>query len=519
MTSISEHHRFDVGGLALFSARPKIRYSFQQAIVPPSRAESRRTNRPVSRLESRGGDDHSVIDDLAEEYDAPTIRELMERDQRRTDRRHQLQKEKAQRRLEREARRQREAAGLPPTTPGEEFSRALEGLGLQNMPAEPSSPTAALQSSQKGKQIMRDDDASNPFDQANPFVDPEPEAANQPVAGTSGQPAVETAPARTPTSPPSAQNPELAIPPPAVAERSTAEVVDTTPAQADQKSPESGKKRQGTLAALFRRSKRGSQDYESKTGVAQGSFSNTSRESMSRQQLPAHLREQPSLIGGSSDDVTRRTRSKFREDLPESPAAGPGYDPSQALPADAAARAREAEIPVLAASPGEGEELSGGPLSTSVASIGSEASWLSGSKPPRKRESRGNVATPEAVQERPETSDSDEVWADAQPYNRQSLPTHKAHLKAPGTLQEESEPGRSSSSERVTSGDEESILPSPYDMGGEIPHVEEVTHARHARQVSSGSAKLLDIPARPNSKKGPSTPTDLTASSPTSPKS
>ncbi|KAB8342833.1 hypothetical protein FH972_022431 [Carpinus fangiana] len=433
MSGIHEYHRFDLGSMGIFSARPKIRHSLQQPINTPSRTPSRRTTRP----DTQDGDNFSMINDLADDYDAPTIRELMERDKRRSEKKRQYHEEKARRRLERQARREREAAGIT-DDPGEESSRgALQGLGLNNVGAEPATPpTGQLRSLHKGKEVIGKENQVH-----DPFSDPDPEAV-QPVEEWQ-QPDVATTQATT--SPPSSPipGPKARLSQVTDPNRSLADLAETPSAEPSRRASAISTKRGGTLASLFRRSKRGSQDFGKPVGEeAHGSFSNTSRESMSRQQLPPHLREQPSLTGALSGNVPQRTKSKFREDLPESPSAAPGEHPSEALPVDAAARAREAQVAVGGAS-------AAGPLSGSLASVGSEGSWLSGSKPPRKRESRGNVATPDAVDERPETSESDEVWADAENYPR----SNAVREDVIPTLPENSDEGLTTPEEQVRSGE------------------------------------------------------------------
>lgn len=175
----------------------------------------------------------------------------------------------------------------------------------------------------------------------------------------------------------------------------------------------------GVFAALFRRGKRNSQD-QGRTTPSEVSFSNTSRESMSRQPLPAHLvapalssqysqssqSSQPIQIRRPSS-VPRRTMSKFREDLPEFPLSPPDsrvQSPEITSTAASAIASRRrsqqpSDVRVGAESPATGgrtdSPVSPGVPSTnlmsqSLASVDSEGSWLSG-KPVQRRSNKSHI--------------------------------------------------------------------------------------------------------------------------------
>jgi hypothetical protein len=160
----------------------------------------------------------------------------------------------------------------------------------------------------------------------------------------------------------------------------------------------------GVLASLFRRGKRNSQDQARPT-PSEISFSNTSRESMSRQPLPPHLvgtapPSQPIQIRRPSS-VPRRTMSKFREDLPEFPLSPPDsrvQSPEVPSTSIIAARRRSQQpsdlrVGSLPGNRSDSPVSPGAPInvmSQSLASVDSEASWLSG-RPPKRASNRSQM--------------------------------------------------------------------------------------------------------------------------------
>ncbi|KAA8627768.1 hypothetical protein PtrV1_03448 [Pyrenophora tritici-repentis] len=161
-------------------------------------------------------------------------------------------------------------------------------------------------------------------------------------------------------------------------------------------------KRMGVFASLFRRGKR-----DQAPAPSEHSFSNTSRESMSRQPLPAHLvgnvpASKPIQIQRPSS-VPRRTMSKFREDLPEFPLSPPDsrVQSPEAQPRSAIAARRLREQPSdlrlgsLSGDRSDSPVSPGAPvnaMSRSLASVDSEASWLSG-RPPKRSQMRSSLTS------------------------------------------------------------------------------------------------------------------------------
>lgn len=163
-------------------------------------------------------------------------------------------------------------------------------------------------------------------------------------------------------------------------------------------------KRMGGWASFFRRGptiKRPGESIASSPSETT-SFSNVSRESMRHQPLPAHLVDAPAQPRPRPKSGTPvRTQSRFREDLPELPTPPPDMpsgDVAQAAAAAAAAAARRtkrhttavdtprqrSETPDAASinrndTPVSPSARGHGLVSESLASVGSEGSWLASS--------------------------------------------------------------------------------------------------------------------------------------------
>lgn len=119
----SEPRAVIVGGLGLLTPRPTIRLSTVPHSSSFDRSVPRRASPQDAHLEliretqnevaSDPLREHRRIDDLADVLDSGALRELMERDQRRRDKKRKLELERAQRKLQRRAEKQKaEELGL-----------------------------------------------------------------------------------------------------------------------------------------------------------------------------------------------------------------------------------------------------------------------------------------------------------------------------------------------------------------------------------------------------------------------
>lgn len=346
-------------------------------------------------------------------------------------------------------------------------------------------------------------------------------------------------------------------------------------------------KRTGTWATFFRRGGTFRRSSHQEPNSEGGSFSNTSRESMRNQPIPAHLvgtdfPRPPAIRSRSGTPV--RTQSRFREDLPEMPISPPDSRTQSPDVTTAAAAARRASRTTPMNIPGKTRDGEGDvymsnrndtplsaisrghvAMSASLASIGSEGSWLAGGG--SKRQSNQSALSRSFSKRNAEFSASYEELGgdkDAEYLNRskssrpasrsnlmgaspdeeseeevplettlgeQPLTVHGSVRRQPtlvirdprlvsreGLVQEyaaqgaaiesvEKPPEGTPEDENVSglhtpelSDDEYHDVESPEVKRaielGRARSVDMKQHARHSRQFSAGSARLLDMPAR-----------------------
>ena len=410
--------------------------------LPPSRSNSKREKQPPAISEEEAMDDKRRVDELADHLDSGGIRELMERDQRRRERKQKADEVKAQRKLQRRAERQRaeeeaRVAGVPAEVEAMEpgvFEPEPDGLG-KGEPSTGFDPGGATRDSRKEnanpsplswlrdpsvERLHRDAPRSSSARNSVSHVEGLPiDDHEEPVIGTAKAVRLSQASMSPPSSPKQVVRPTSNIS--QITDSFRENTASTTePTELDQRgSISSSRGQSGTWISFFRRSgmktKRDSVDHGRRTP---SEFSNTSRDSLTRQPPPASVRS--SFQRKSGTPV--RTTSKFREELPESPLSPPDSrlqspDPvsimgvvrsaqTDSLTADAfplAATYTTAEERPAASSRKSKEEglvarhqsldrpsIEGKPPSTAVsqsmASIDSEGSWLSGK--PAKRASQ-----------------------------------------------------------------------------------------------------------------------------------
>ncbi|KAF1919635.1 hypothetical protein BDU57DRAFT_443171 [Ampelomyces quisqualis] len=423
MSSNSELRAFRVSALDMFSPRPTIRFSVGSQYYSPDRDspttqlgrnDSRRERRPLSSQDEKHTRRTSRIDDLADTLDAGALREILERDKRRKDKKARSDQERLRRRLERRVAKQNAATevGGTPATPRRE-AKGIVGLGIEQRPAtpmedvRPSTPTRPQRLEILPTTPNGQGNSQLPTPLESPMEEP---IVSDARAIRYSRGSVSNTHARGPSN--VSQLPEL------ISEKLAQEMtvdpdepqdpfrsgslhaVDTLETTASKRGSNrrrsSDGRRMGIFASFFRRGKRNSQDQRRIT-PSEISFSNTSRESMSRQPLPAHLvgtapPTEPIMIRRPSS-VPRRTMSKFKEDLPEFPISPPDsrvQSPDASSPSALAARRRSpgpSDLRVESLNSRSGAR-SDSPVSSniapinmmaqSLASVDSEASWLSG---------------------------------------------------------------------------------------------------------------------------------------------
>ncbi|KAH0385667.1 hypothetical protein KCU92_g3379, partial [Aureobasidium melanogenum] len=423
---MSEQRAWEIGGMSILNPRPTVRVSgtFTSPPSPFGKRAEKMGKLPELARASSGRKDRRKVADLADDLNSTELRILMERDQRRKEQKASEQHERLDRKLRRRAEKQREEDerrardarlnATPPTAihpafreqqPDAEFitSTSLTKQGKQPIPEMQETPI-------KGGTYLRYPPREDI--PQNPFVDPEPDnpftaagAEWSPIHTPLDEPVLQTARAVRLSaghmSPPASPVPIIqreTQPSPSLPEASYPQSQRTSshPASSFESSrrrpSESGSRRVGPSAwtNIFRRGLGSNRTSEDKP-PSEFSFVNTSRESMSKQPIPAHLIGPPS---SRQAGFPTRTQSKFREDLPELPISPPAsrvQSPELSVITAGVVAARRAKHsadtqPKMADQPGlirndspaifEDEEST--ILSQSYGSVDSEGSWISG---------------------------------------------------------------------------------------------------------------------------------------------
>ncbi|KAK5121531.1 hypothetical protein LTR85_005364 [Meristemomyces frigidus] len=359
----------------------------------------------------------------------------------------------------------------------------------------------------------------------------------------------------------------------------TTDLPSPPPIPTERRTSEPRERRAGAWASFFRRGGTTSRKPGDEGTGSEFSFSNTSRESMRHQPLPAHLVDpQQPAQRSKSIGAPVRAKSKFREDLPEMPISPPDSrmpSPDVTTAAAAAAAARRAHrsqkpIDIPGTRPRHSEpdastigrndtpvspSLRGhGLMSASLASVDSEGSWLASAGKRQSTQSVLSRSMGSLSKRKPEFNASyEELGGDRDAeYVRRMTPSpamqsHRAisPVMAGASLDDESDYGdeppldppadpltvhgsvrrkptlvhrdpRVKSREGLLTeyagGETAELQDSPekdeFDEESADTHVQSARSVnygkRHARHVSAGSAKLLDIPAskRPSTDAG-----------------
>jgi hypothetical protein len=343
LSSKSDHQTsYKLSAFDMLAPRPTIRYS-ENPRYPPSgfgsdRSESRRrriSDRvpiPEETLKA-----NKRIDDLADDLNAGELRELMERDQKRRDRKLLADKQKTERKLARRQEKQisdeaeavRNGTPPPPNMERGVLGRDVVGLGIGTSAVVTSNKRKGSTASENGREkrpteaYWQDSTTSgqDPFSNfhrsasiANDHVTPGSEH-EEPVIEVAKVGTVGRATISPPSSPRGhargassiSQMMELIK-----ADTTGPEPVPEKPEPIRQTS-ESSTKASQSWTSFFRRSSR------TKRGSTPSSFSNASRDSMQNGQ-PPQIGYTPMR---STSNIPKRTMSKFREDLPELPMSPP----------------------------------------------------------------------------------------------------------------------------------------------------------------------------------------------------
>lgn len=439
----SPANSFKVSPFAVLSPRPTIRYEANPRSGTLSRNQFHsRLSVQQAVVEEELSSSRKRIDTLADNLDSTGLRELMERDRKRRERKREDDKTKLQRKLQRRADRQKEEdtrraqiGDAGPSTPSRR--RVWDNQDAMASPELPSSPpvTGDGDTEMQDSSPVPKRDEVMAATESDPFADPMVKTAEskEPIRnpfgdGNDGNEAEDPfaheqdkdvgseaiLPVRSPlrrVRNEQAPSTLKAISPPTSPSQKPTErqaltqtsnlARETTPdlsesSRQDRRPSDQAAQPVSSWTNFFKRGKR----QPSITDRA-SEFTNTSRESFSRQQPPPVVPARDYRRAATP----QRTQSKFREDLPELPisppdsrvqspevesmhriatlpapsADGPSLATSASLPTFDRSR-REQSLTEQRSVDLQPTDASGpGPvLSQSLASVDSEASWLSG---------------------------------------------------------------------------------------------------------------------------------------------
>ncbi|KAG8424452.1 hypothetical protein J3458_001242 [Metarhizium acridum] len=422
MSVDSDFISYKISALGSLAPRPTLKYTPSTRYTTSRGTASGAAESPKKPLGQRQPiqedqfDSRKRMDDLANDLDAKDLRELMERDNRRRERRRQQDQERLERRIARRAERHRrekadaQKAGTPPL---ENLERGVMGRELVGLGIEPAS--AVVTSSKRRDSGTLPDAPAKVEDDAEPpkplesFHRPETSPRDDDLVPPQEQTLLTPPRIEEPQKPVSAfpQGSKLA----GMLRSKKSRSKSTLGSDKDQPADgESGRKNsEGSTKTGSRLSFSSLLKWGNRNQRYSGpsSFSNTSREEMqaagattqNQAQAEALARLQGEDVSNPANylaakagvGIPKRTKSRFREDLPEFPLSPP----------DSRVQSPEADppLPVLAEKSPEmdsrptppsrhgtppslerpqGAQSAEPHVSISLASIDSEGSWLSG---------------------------------------------------------------------------------------------------------------------------------------------
>ncbi|TVY36034.1 hypothetical protein LSUB1_G007314 [Lachnellula subtilissima] len=411
LSSNSDHRAsYKLSAFDMLAPRPTIRYSENPRYGPSAGSEHSdiKKRRTSERIPEELLKANKRIDDLADDLDAGELRELMERDQKRRDRKKLADRIKTEKKLARRQEEQRveEATaareGTPPPVNMDRGVMAKERGQQEQTVVEKKRPTEAFR--QDTQESTRSTYPSASMVSGN--LTPGSERSD-PILETAKVGTIAKANISPTLSPSPRGHLRGASSISQLMELSKTELVPPPKSQSERKGSEGSVKGPQSWTSFFKRSK-------NKRNSIPASFSNTSRDSM--QSAPYQPRVGYTPV---KSNVPKRTMSKFREDLPELPLSppdsrvqSPEADVVPPIPISTVAQSlseehRESHVRydtptsgyrsleamrMRDETPTSGHRSIDAPspeptavLSQSLASIDSEGSWLSGRKGGSKR--------------------------------------------------------------------------------------------------------------------------------------
>ncbi|KAL7932939.1 hypothetical protein V8C35DRAFT_66534 [Trichoderma chlorosporum] len=435
LSSDSNYSSYRVSALDSLAPRPTLRYHGSARLLPSRASGPARSGSQKKRLAALDEETlraHKRIDELADDFNAGELRELMERDARRRERDRQREREKTERRLARKAEKQKkeEQTARERGTPSpENLERGVMGreVGLGIDPPSTVVTSSKQRSSPEPMSDVEEYSSKPPKDQAKPLgtfhrVDTAPRETEPIPAPERFAQLPHKSDERLATMSPAIIRLEGNILPKTSTSGSTfdSDKEKTSLAMDDDATTRKGSETSSkTNRISFSTLLRWGRNRRSSGGPS--SFSNTSREEMSMAAQAAHAQAQARSLESPVSSLSgnylssrpgmgppKRTKSRFREDLPELPISPPGsrlQSPEAETPLPSASEYKPAsgtepitihhpilrddtptsghrsiDIPQSRASRDKmyGSHSAEPHLSMSLASVDSEGSWLSG---------------------------------------------------------------------------------------------------------------------------------------------
>ncbi|KAI2470073.1 hypothetical protein F4781DRAFT_199269 [Annulohypoxylon bovei var. microspora] len=521
MSSDSEQLSWKVSTLEALAPRPTLRCATNPIYGPTVSAALTRSQSTKRKLADRGVipeatlKAHKRIDDLADDLGTSDLRELMERDKRRRERKKEKERERLERRLARKAEKQRAEvaeARESGTPPPQNLERGVMGREMASEGCDPASVVITSSRRRRSHDSSRReggeredlenrDESPRPLDEFHrtdsiPLAPPTPARALE----------SEQIPDPIPEQPSSSRSSSLRIlsfirsrtsrsksPRDSVKARIDVDLPSPAPtkpeyAESGGKISDSGSSRPWRSFFKWNKNRRSS---------GPSSFSNTSRDSMQAGPPPTHANFVPRKI---NPNMPKRTMSRFREDLPELPLSPPDSrvaspeaeplptEPLPVIPDDvqmrydtptSGHRSHEAMRATPISWHRDEIQVSPAPQSMSLASIDSEASWLSG-RINRKRASSGMRNSLQQYTQPPFSGESEGHASDdgnivEDEYMNSVVPT-QLHRKSTGEA-------------RPSSDEEDDEPEAKWGAVGQIPIV---THHRDTMRSREGLLQSFD---------------------------
>lgn len=582
VTDIRHQNSFKIGTFAALSPRPTIKFDATSA---SARGKQPQRSYPIPRPPTVDEEDADKkrINELADDLDAGGLRELMERDKKRREKKRESDRARLQRKLQKRADKQKEEEARKARTEEYVSNSAMAGLGIAASPSGQFKP-AESSAGPSGRRIRTETDpfvdpaqpvrrlvpSRNPFDDEKDMdvmhvSEPEREPAvpvRSPLRNIrTDVSTVSQRPSQAALSPPVSPAPRpvdrQSMSQASILNREqTSEIPES--ASFDGRASDHSSQKLNSWTAFFRRGTRRKLSSSFQGRSTPSEFSNTSRESFARHGPPPIVT--PRTFRRADSNTPQRTMSKFREDLPELPISPPDsrmQSPDTTIPPSAGGLAAvvtasqpsqlpqqseeegdqsiytaSSPVPVStrrqALDPEEQMELDAPVtskdvvLSQSLASVDSEASWLSG-KPlhrrsgasQRLRGSRSSLSRPMPGGfdggldlSRPAESPLAREFSPESPPEPEDRDDGKWHqgLGRQATLIRQAARARSKEGllgetaavqRQESSGDSDDDSPEDADVNEvSLMRARSVEYRGHARQISAGSAKLLDISRR-----------------------